>query len=122
MTDHAQGGHPPAEVDRVNSWKIAAVGIGSLAVFLVASAVTVAAMRRQQAELNPAFPVIPAQAGQRKVGIVEQQLFENANHAEAVRRRQQERLGSYGWVDKEKGLVHVPIDDAMERTLRGERP
>jgi hypothetical protein len=122
MTEHAQGGHPPAEADRINSWKIAAVGLASLAVFLVASLLTVAWMRKEQAELNPAFPVMPAEAGQAKIGIVEQQLFESANHAEAVRRRQLDRLGSYGWVDKEKGLVHVPIDAAMERYLAGERP
>jgi hypothetical protein len=122
MTDHAQGGHPPAEADQINSWKIAVVGIGSLVVFLVASVVTVAQMRRQQAELNPAHPMMPAQAGQRKIGMVEQQLFENANHAEALARQQRERLGSWGWVDKEKGTVHVPIDTAMDLVLRGERP
>jgi hypothetical protein len=122
MTEHAHGGHPPAEADRIDSWKIAAVGIGSLLVFLVASVVTVVHLRRQQAELNPDHPVMPAAAGQRKIGMVEQQLFENANHAEATRRRQVERLGSWGWVDREKGVVHLPIDAAMELTLRGERP
>lgn len=122
MTEHAQGGHPPAEADRINSWKIAAVGIGSLVVFLVAAVVTVVQMRRQQAELEPAYPVMPAQAGQRKIGIVEQQLFENANRAETMTRQQRERLGSWGWVDREKGTVHVPIDTAMELVLRGERP
>jgi hypothetical protein len=122
MTDHAHGGHPPAEADRVNTWKIAAVGLGSLLVFAVASAVTVGALQRQRAELNPAYPVMPSEGGKRKVGIVEQQLFENANRAEAMRRQQLRRLQSYGWVDREKGLVHVPIDEAMERTLRGERP
>jgi len=122
MTEHAHSGHPPAEADRIDSWKIAAVGIGSLLVFLVASVVTVHWMYRQQAALNPAHPAMPAEAGQRKVGLVEQQLFENANHAEALRRRQLERLGSYGWVDREKGLVHIPIDRAMDLAAKGERP
>jgi len=122
MTDQAQGGHPPAEADTINSWKIAAVGVGSLLVFLVASAVTVVQMRRQQADLNPAYPVMPAEAGKRKIGMIEQQLFENANRAESSARRQREHLGSWGWVDKEKGLVHIPIDQAIDLTLRGERP
>jgi hypothetical protein len=122
MTDHAQGGHPPAEADTINSWKIAAVGVGSLVVFLVASVVTVAQMRRQQAELNPAHPMMPAQAGQRKIGMVEQQLLESANHAGTMARQQRERLGAWGWVDREKGTVHVPIDTAMDLVLRGERP
>jgi len=122
MTEHAHTGHPPAEADRINSWKIAAVGIGSLVVFLVASVVTVRWMYGQQAVLNPAHPVMPAEAGQRKVGLVEQQLFENANHAQALRAKHLDRLGRYGWVDREKGLVHIPIDQAMDLAARGERP
>jgi hypothetical protein len=122
MTDHAQGGHPPAEADSINSWKIAAVGVASLLVFLVASVVTVGFMHRRQRELNPSHPMMPAQAGQRKIGLVEQQLFENANHAQARRVHELDRLRSYGWVDRQKGLVHVPIDRAMERALQGERP
>ena len=30
---------------------------------------------------------------------------------------QEEWLHSYGWVDKEAGMVHMPIDDAMELTV-----
>ena len=28
--------------------------------------------------------------------------------------RQQEQLNSYGWVDQEQGLVHIPIENAMQ--------
>lgn len=122
MTEHAHSGHPPAEVDRIRSWTIVGVGVASLALFFVASALTVTWMRRQELTLNPAHPVMPAEAGKRKVGIVEQQLFENANRAQTLRAQQQARLGSYGWVDAQKGLVHVPVDRAMERVLQGERP
>lgn len=34
-----------------------------------------------------------------------------------LRRGQNERLDSYGWVDKESGVVHIPIDRAMELSL-----
>jgi len=122
MTEHVHGGHPPAEVDRINSWKIAAVGAASLALFVAASVVTVAGMRRQQAELNPAHPVMPAEAGQRKVGMVEQQLLENANRAETTRAQERQRLDSYGWVDRGQGLVHIPVERAVELVLKGERP
>ena len=33
------------------------------------------------------------------------------------RREEDEILGSYGWVDKNTGLVHIPIDRAMALTL-----
>lgn len=34
-----------------------------------------------------------------------------------MRSQTKERLNSYGWVDPDKGVVHVPIDRAIELTL-----
>lgn len=34
---------------------------------------------------------------------------------ERLQRRWQRRLDSYGWVDREAGIVHIPIDAAMDR-------
>jgi len=31
-----------------------------------------------------------------------------------VRTMENQKLGTYGWVDKEKGIVHIPIDQAMK--------
>ncbi len=31
-----------------------------------------------------------------------------------MRRREAEALGTYGWVDKQHGVVHIPIDDAKK--------
>lgn len=124
MSEHAQapGGHPPAEADRINPMAIARVGAAALLVFVAASAATVLYMRRAQAELNPAFPVMPAAAGQAKIGIVEQQLFVDSDRAATLREEKERRLHSYGWVDRKAGLAHIPIDRAMELVLRGERP
>ena len=36
---------------------------------------------------------------------------------QVMRAEQEAKLTSYGWVDKDKGLVHVPIDRAMAFTL-----
>lgn len=34
---------------------------------------------------------------------------------EEFRRHEQERLTSYGWVDRDKGIVHIPIDEALAK-------
>jgi len=36
---------------------------------------------------------------------------------QAMRAEQEAKLTSYGWVDRDKGLVHIPIDRAMAFTL-----
>lgn len=35
-----------------------------------------------------------------------------------MRAAESARLGSYGWVDRERGLVHIPIDVAKERAVQ----
>ena len=39
---------------------------------------------------------------------------------EVMRARQLERLDGYGWVDREREIAHIPIEDAMEIVLRDE--
>jgi hypothetical protein len=36
----------------------------------------------------------------------------------ALRAAEQAELGGYGWVDREAGVVHIPIDRAMELLVR----
>ena len=36
----------------------------------------------------------------------------------AMREAEQQALTSYGWVDPEKGIVRIPIDEAMKLTLQ----
>lgn len=37
---------------------------------------------------------------------------------QAVRRREEERLQSYGWINREAGVVRIPIERAMELLLQ----
>jgi hypothetical protein len=120
---HDPHAHPPAEVDVIPSGRIVAVGVASLVVFLVGSIAAGIGMGMVRRNVNPDGPALdPAEAGKGKIGIVEQRLFENSNMGVVWRERQRQRLSSYGWVDKEKGIAHIPIDRAMERVEKGERP
>ena len=33
----------------------------------------------------------------------------------ALRTREHLQLSTYGWVDRDRGIVHIPLDDAMKR-------
>ena len=37
---------------------------------------------------------------------------------EEMRAHEEEVLDHYGWVDKEKGIVHIPIEDAKKQALQ----
>jgi hypothetical protein len=120
---HAPGhdpGHARSEEDRVSPGPIVAVGVGALVVFFLASWVTISYLRVKQGD-RPPLP-IPAELGQSKIALVEQQLFELSTRGLRDRDAQRERLGSYGWVDRKAGVVRIPIDRAMELSAQGVRP
>jgi hypothetical protein len=118
MSDHEP--HVRSEEDRISTPKIVAVGIASLVIFFLASTATVM-YRNARHEARGAIAV-PPEVGSSKIGMVEQQLFERARRGALDRERREERLRSYGWVDRQKGVVHVPIDRAMELVAQGVRP
>lgn len=41
---------------------------------------------------------------------------------DALRARWDRRLKGYGWVDREAGIVHIPIERAMARVAEGKNP
>lgn len=50
--------------------------------------------------------------------VTRQQLVPGNPKLEELRTQEEATLGSYGWVDREKGTVRIPIDRAMELVVR----
>ncbi|MGC3997742.1 MAG: hypothetical protein QM767_09710 [Anaeromyxobacter sp.] len=120
-SEHDTHGHAVrAEPDVVNTTAILAVGLGSLVVFFIASLAAVGYYRYKGADYVP--PPMPAEMGQSKIGLVEQQLFDLTVRGQNQRALQLKQLGSYGWVDRQAGLAHIPIEDAMALVAGGVRP
>ncbi|HTU23668.1 MAG TPA: hypothetical protein VMG10_36865 [Gemmataceae bacterium] len=42
----------------------------------------------------------------------------NPSRIAAARQRAEVRMKRYGWIDRDKGIVHVPIEKAMEEVLK----
>jgi hypothetical protein len=109
------------EEDRIASRPIVAIGVAALVLFFLASWVTIGYLRVRFGGDRP--PLLPApEVGQSKIGLVEQQQFELAMRGERAHEAQRARLEGYGWVDRAAGIVHVPIEQAMELTIQGVRP
>lgn len=118
---HGPGhGKVRSEEDRIPSVPILLVGVGALVVFFLASFATLSFLRVKEGD-RPLLPV-PQELGQSKIGLVEQQLFESSTRGRRDHEARLERLGSYGWVDRKQGVVHLPIERAMELSAKGVRP
>jgi hypothetical protein len=53
---------------------------------------------------------------------IDARLFTTEAEAERIWRLADERLRSYGWVDRGRGVVHVPLDLAAELYLEERAP
>ncbi len=118
--EHQEQTHRPrAEEDVIPTATVLSVGIGALLLFFLASLVTVSYLRMREGD-RPPLP-IPPEIGSSKIGVVEQQIFDLATRGQRDRAAQLERLGSYGWVDRRAGVVHIPIERAMQLVAEGVR-
>jgi hypothetical protein len=43
-------------------------------------------------------------------------------YLDELRAKQEKQLASYAWIDRDKGVVQLPIDRAMELVVRDSRP
>jgi hypothetical protein len=59
--------------------------------------------------------------GQEEIGIVDQIPFDQARFVAKQRSEANQRLGSYGWVDRPSGKIHIPIDRAIELMASGQK-
>jgi hypothetical protein len=111
--------HPPQEPDRVPAGLITAV----IGIVIVAIGIGVALMHwiedYETAEVNgdPKAPAEQIGAIPNQVNTSETPPFTVEAQGLDDNARADAWLGSYGWVDRQRGIVHVPLDAAYELYL-----
>lgn len=115
-------GHPRSEDDHVESRTVVLVGLAALLVFVVAALAAMAYLRHEV--LARPAPGLPPELGQTKIALVEQSLFFDGNRlrADVDRAARLARLNGHGWVDRARGVAHIPIEEAMALVAAGARP
>ena len=82
------------------------VGMGLMYALLIERAKETSEQRYPLANVNDAK--LPAEPRLQQYPHLEMETYLES---------QQERLNSYGWIDKEQNRVHIPIEDAMRLTV-----
>jgi hypothetical protein len=108
--------HPVQEEDRIPVGKIVLVAAVSLAVFAVGVVWSVSIQRSENATIVQWHKTIgPEHANTPEVGIVYQTPFNKSAYANDKKAEKELWLNHYGWTDKAKGTVHMPIETAIQK-------
>ncbi|WP_437668708.1 hypothetical protein [Sorangium sp. So ce131] len=122
MTSHYRRPDVRQEDDLVPWRRILAVAFAVVIIFVILGLWSRMILRGREAELHAARRRLqPAEepAGQRgEVAGVDRRIFMRRETGEEglgamLNRRKREELRRFGWADRSRGLVQIPIDDAM---------
>jgi hypothetical protein len=111
-------GTTSSDDDGIDIKKILMVGGVSLATFAVSALIAFLILRSDvKAGAARGLPPVPSEIGKDEIGIVDQVEFSQDSRLEEWRAAKRKRLNGYGWVDREKGVVHIPIEKAMDQVV-----
>jgi hypothetical protein len=65
---------------------------------------------------------MPTELGSAEIGIVDQVPFEGDQRLQKWKTERALWLTSYGWVDRARGIAHMPIERAMDEIVAGAVP
>ena len=94
-----------------SDWHVGAIGI-VLAMILVIIAIAVAA-------LFAGFPIAAFDVERRMTTAMPEPALQTdpAQDLAKLRAREDQRLNGYYWIDREKGILHIPIEEAMKQVV-----
>lgn len=110
------------EGDRPRAGIILIIAIATLFVFGIGILWALLIISTQTSQIRTEPPPVPTLIGQPVIGMVEQPMFERNRMLADRLAAQRARLESYGFQNREKGRIHIPIEEAMKRVVQGERP
>ncbi len=114
MSDELSWKPPPRQPEAIRWRRIIGMIAFTLLVFAVGVFATWRVYRARAGALNPAGASVPAPLGRETIDELEQAPFPLERRAARERAQALERLRTYGWVDRSRGLAHEPVEVAIE--------
>lgn len=114
---------PEAQAQEAIDWpKVLGTGIAFLVIAAISVVISTRMMNAREKALQPTGPdPMPAQIGAGEIGIVDQVPFDVSRALQSYREERTRRLSSWGWVDRKAGVVHMPVEEAMQQMVKEQR-
>jgi len=110
--------HPPQEPDVIPGRTVTGVGTGVVITLALGVVISLSIGRCRSRQLGHVWvppPVSPAIQGD--INAMETRPFSVEAQGLAEHQREEAQLHGYGWVDRSRRIVHVPIDVAIDLYL-----
>jgi len=122
LPDPASSAHQ--NEDQIDFTKVIVVGVVSLILFALCTLWAVRILDGETGRLRDERGERrrPSEVGRDEIGIVDQVPFEMDHRLDRRRQEHADALNGYGWVNRKRGVVHIPIDKAMEQVAAGAVP
>lgn len=117
--------HGKTSEDEINYGKIIGVAVVSLIIFALSTVWAAIILRKEAGKVEDPRGVAearPTEIGRQEIGIVDQIPFDSDRRLSIWKAERTARLNGYGWVDRAKGIAHVPIERAMDAVATGALP
>ncbi|HVZ72517.1 MAG TPA: hypothetical protein VHJ20_09090 [Polyangia bacterium] len=122
---HDQAPGTGGDQDAVDYGKVIGVGVASLLIFAVSiwwSSIILHSARADVVAKTGVPKEVPSREMPAEIGIVDQVPFNADHRLVGWRAERKAYLEGYGWVDRSKGVVHIPIDLALQQVAGGASP
>ena len=127
--DNNPHGHDPhgqghKSEDEIAYGKVIGVGAVSLVIFALSTVWAAVILNRETQKVEQEHGVVyrPQRVEQEEIGIVDQVPFAVDKRLPKWKAEHGAKLNGYGWVDRAKGIAHIPIERAMDAVAGGTMP
>ena len=110
---------PPPDRDELPTLKVVLFGFCALVLFGASVLVTFFLMEHWRTGPAPQHAPVPPMAGQSEINLLDQRVYPLVDPARQMA-SDRDRLHTYGWVDRQRGLIHVPVEQAMDALVSQE--
>jgi hypothetical protein len=97
------------------------LGGAALIVFTLASLAAVLVEADELGGVTDDPTITRTDVGAEQIGMVEPRLIEVEDRAVRLAAERKAQLDEYGWVDRERGIIRIPVERAMQQLVEGRR-
>jgi hypothetical protein len=117
-----EGPHAEDQSDERLPWpRLIRYALLALGLFALAACAALVVLRDELGQFSDDRSIAGRDVHAEQIGIVEPRLIERETRAQELAAARKAQLDEWGWVDREKNLVRMPIERAMQRVVEGRR-